>query len=82
MKTRAGDNGKDNMGRQATAPRGASRIAPPKVPTQRQRQAPKINWQLTGRILGLCVVVVVIARVVQLWPVVEPQLDRSIAQIL
>lgn len=65
----------------AKAPRGASRIAPPREP-RKPWQWPSVNWQLMGRLFYLLLALALLGAAVQGWRQLAPQLDRPIAQVL
>lgn len=81
MTLRVGISGRNGMRGQA-APRGASRIAPPKVKQRRSWQLPKINWRLLGHVFYLVLAVAVLGAGMRAWQELRPQLDRPIAQVL
>ena len=81
MSLRADSHGKNGM-RTRSVPRGASRVAPPKVRQHRRWQWPAINWQLAGRLLYSLLAVAVLGAGMQAWQELQPLLDRPIAQVL
>lgn len=81
MSRRPGNHGKAGM-RVQSAPRGASRIAPPPAVRRRQWRMPAISWRRIGQAVSVMLVVAALVAGQQLWQWLWPQLDRPIRQVL